>query len=316
MGRRVRLCPEITDPELRGFLDMVPGIRRFNSDLLKMQTLTGEEQVLALPGREIRVFLHRAEHSMRPVVFEFHGGGFVLGNAEKDDLICEELSKKIDVNVIGVDYRLAPENPYPAALDDVCDVITYFGDHAQEFGLDSSRMAVMGFSGGATLATAAALRSLRDQSFHLCAQVLHYPYLDATRMPAEKQHYPCDMDPAVMTAFTKLYSREEERALPLVSPVCAARDDLTGMPAALILPAEYDSLKEEGLKYAENLKKAGVPVYCKVIPDAHHGYIEDAGNEEMYSYTAEDVKAAHSPYFRCWARAAMDLTAEFLRDHL
>ena len=313
MARRERLCPEITDPELRAFLDMVPSIRRFNTDLVLSQPLTGEALTLPLEGRELQVYLHRAAEPDRPAVFEFHGGGFVLGNAEKDDRICETLSKELNANVIGVNYRLAPEHPYPAALDDAYDVIRYFQQHAADYRLDASRMAVLGFSGGATLATAAALRAVEEKDFSLRAQVLHYPYLDSTRMPAEKNHYPCDMDPAVMTAFTRLYSKEEERTLPAVSPVCAAEEELRGMPPALILPAEYDALKEEGLQYAGNLQKAGVPVYCKVIPDAHHGYIEDAGNEQVYSFTAEDVKKTHSAYFVAWAKAALILTVSFLK---
>ena len=314
MARRQRLCPEITDPELRAFLDMVPSIRRFNTDLAKSVPLTGEAIVVPLEGREITVYLHRAKDSGRPIVFEYHGGGFVLGDAEKDDKICQELCEKINVNVIGVNYRLAPENPYPAAFDDVYDVIRYFTAHAAECGLDGTKIALLGFSGGATLAAAAALKAGKTGDFRFTAMALHYPYLDATKMPSEKAHYPCDMDPAVMAAFTKLYSKEEERGLCYVSPICADDSEIAKLPPSLILPAEYDALKEEGLSFAERLTKAGVPVYCKVMPDAHHGYIEDAGNETIYAYTSEDVKATHSPYFRQWAGAAMDVTAEYLKN--
>lgn len=313
MARRQRLCPEITDPELRAFLDMVPSIRRYNTELAMAQALSGEPLTIPLEGREISVCLHRAEGENRPVVFEFHGGGFVFGNAEKDDAICEGLCKVLDAHVIGVNYRLAPENPYPAAVDDAYNVILYFQAHAGEYGIDPARMAVLGFSGGATLATAAALRAAKTGTFKLAGQVLHYPYLDSVHLPGEKNHYPCDMDPAVMTAFTRLYSKEEERGLPEVSPVCADKDALRGMPPTLLVPAEFDALKEEGLLYAENLKAAGVPVYCQVMPAAHHGYIEDAGSESIYQATAEDVKRTHSAYFRTWAHAALALTAAFLR---
>jgi len=314
MAKRQRLCPEITDPELRAFLDMVPSIRRFNRELALSQPLTGEPIALPLEGREITVYLHRAKAAGRPVVFEFHGGGFVLGDAEKDDRLCEELCRALDVNVVGVNYRLAPEHPYPAALNDAYDTICYMKEHALDFGLDATHMAVLGFSGGATLATAAALRANQEGGFTLQAQVLHYPYLDSVHMPAEKNHFPCDMDPAVMTAFTRLYSKKEERVLPTVSPVMAGAGELQGLPPTLLIPAQYDALKEEGLRYAENLKAAGVPVYCQVMPDAHHGYIEDAGNETVYQTTAEDVKRTHSPYFRDWAKAAMGLTASFLQN--
>lgn len=315
MAKRQRLCPEITDPELRAFLDMVPSIRRFNTQLALGQSLTGEPVNLSLPGREISVYVHRAKGTNRPVIFEFHGGGFVLGNAEKDDALCRFLCRELDAHVVAVNYRLAPENPYPAAVDDACDVILWFKEHGEEWGMDPGRMAVLGFSGGATLATAAALRAGKTGAFSLKGQALHYPYLDSTHMPQEKNHYPCDMDPAVMTAFTRLYSTEEERVLPEVSPVMAAQEDLRGMPPTLLIPAQFDALKEEGLLYAEHLKSAGVPVYCQVMPDAHHGYVEDAWNEQVYqAATAEDVKASHSPYFRDWAKGALELTASFLRN--
>ena len=89
MARRQRLCPEITDPELRGFLDMVPSIRSFQAQILDGQVQKGEKLVLSLPGRELTVYLHRAAEADRPVIFELHGGGFVFGDARRDDGICE-----------------------------------------------------------------------------------------------------------------------------------------------------------------------------------------------------------------------------------
>jgi len=314
MARRQRLCPEITEPKLRAFLDMAPSIRRFQTQLALSQPLAGEKVKIPLPGREVAVCLHRAKDSGRPIVFEFHGGGFVLGNAEKDDHICETICKELNVNVAGVDYRLAPENPYPAAVDDAYEVMGYFCSHRAEFGVDPACMGVLGFSGGATLATAAALRANRRKEFSVCAQALHYPYLDSTKMPKEKEHFPQDMDPDVMAAFTRLYSSEEERAMPEVSPVMASAEELTGMPRTLLIPAQFDALREEGLAYARHLEEAGVPVYCQVMPDAHHGYIEDWNSEAIYGNTAEDVRKTHSPYFREWAKAAMGLTTAFFKE--
>lgn len=314
MARRQKICPEITDPELRAFLDTVPSIRRFHTELALSQSLTGEIISIALPGRELSVCFHRAKENGRPVIFEFHGGGFVLGNAEKDDRICDTLCKELDVNVAGVNYRLAPEAPYPAAVDDAYEIMKYFHAHSSEFGIDPAHMGTLGFSGGATLAAAAAFRANCKKELSLCAQALHYPYLDSSRMPDQKEHYPQDMDPAVMTAFTRLYSSEEERKLPEVSPVLASREELAGMPRTLLVPAQFDALKEEGLVYARHLEAAGVSVYCQIMPDTHHGYIEDWSSETVYQYTAEDIKQTHSPYFREWAEAAMKLTAAFFKE--
>lgn len=314
MARRNRLCPEITDPGLRSFLDMLPAIRSFNEEVLSGIPIKGQKLVVPSEDREVTVFWHKASGSSRPVVFEFHGGGFMMGNAEKDDALCRRISRMLDCHVIGVNYSLAPENPYPAAVNDAYNVVKYFHDHASEYGIDPEKMAVYGYSAGATLATVTAMRAVEAKEFTLCAQVLHYPYLDAVHLPAEKKHYDCDMDNEVMRAFTILYSKEEERSLPYVSPVCAEIDALRGAAPACILPVERDSLKEEGLRYAEMLKEAGVPVYCKVVPDAHHGYVEDAGNEGAYMTTMEDARKTHSRYFRDWAKAAMEISFTFLSD--
>ena len=315
MARRQRLCPEITDPELRAFLDMVPSIRSFQAGILDRQVPKGEKLVLPLMDREVTVYLHRARSAGRPVVFELHGGGFVFGDARKDDLLCEEIAKRADCNVIGVDYRLAPEAPYPAALDDLCDAICFFREHAADYMLDREKIGLIGFSGGATLSAAAAIRSAKSGEFPLSGIVLHYPYLDSVHMPAEKEHYDCDMDPAVMTAFTRLYSREEERSLSLVSPVCASAEELKNFAPALIVPAEKDALRAEGMLFAGMLKEAGNQVYCQVMPGSHHGYVEDGWNMEFFNAsTMEDAKKNYDPYFRSWAEAAVILSADFFAE--
>ncbi len=311
--QRQRLCPEITDPELRGFLDMVPSIRRFQHQVLEGQTIKGEPVVIPLEGREVQVYLHRARSGGRPVIYELHGGGFVLGEARRDDAICQKICDLIDVNVIGVDYRLTPEFPFPAPVDDLCDLIRFFAQSGEQYGMDGTSIGLIGFSGGATLAAAAAIRSAAGEIPALKGVVLHYPYLDSVHMPSEKEHFDCDMDPAVMSAFTKLYSREEERSLPLVSPICATGEELKNFAPTMVIPAEKDALRKEGLLFADKLREAGVSVYCRVMPDVHHGYIEDAGNIEFFdAVTLDDTKKTLSPFFAAWAEAAVIMSAQFL----
>lgn len=319
---RERFCPEITDPELRIFLDMVPDLRKFNTDLIRGQKHSGEEMRIHLPGRDIAVWFHKAKNAdgtlitdrACPAVFEFHGGGFVLGNAEKDDALCERITDTVGCHTIGVDYRLAPEHPFPAAVKDAYGIVRKMQACAGTYGIDRNRMAVIGFSGGATLAAAAAMQTVLNGEFSLAGQVLHYPYLDSVRMPDEKQHYDCDMDPVVMRAFTLLYSTEEERGNPYVSPVCASAEELKGTAPALIIPAERDALKDEALVYAGHLQAAGVPTELYVMPDAHHGYIEDHGNPEVYETTPENTRETHSPYFHERAEEALERTCTFLKN--
>lgn len=321
MARRERLCPEITDPALRGFLDMLPNLRAYNRQLVLSQKRFAETEEFALPGRKISVCFHRAKDSEgnplsdpRPVLFEFHGGGFMMGDAEKTDALCERIAVDCGIHVVGVNYRLAPENPFPAAVKDAYQVIRRIWQRADEYGIDPERMAVMGYSAGATLSTTAAMQTVLNGEFSLKAQVLHYPYLDAVHLPDEKKHYDCDMAADVMRAFTLLYSREEERSNAYVSPVCASAEELRGTAPALILPAERDSLKEEGLLYADHLRGAGVDVRLQVMTGMHHGYIEDAANEEAYLSTPEEVRKTHDPSFREQADTAIRLTEEFLKE--
>ncbi len=323
MARRERLCPEITDPQLRGFLDMLPAIRSFNTDLVMNQERAAQTEEFSLPGRKITVCFHRAKDpsgellkGIRPVLFEFHGGGFMLGNAEKTDALCEKIAADLGIHVVGVNYRLAPENPFPAAVKDAYGVIRRMWLRAEEYGIDPDRMAVMGYSAGATLATVCAMQAVLNKELSLKAQILHYPYLDAVHLPEEKKHYDCDMAPEIMRAFTLLYSSEEERMNPFVSPVLAGQKELTGAAPALILPGERDSLKEEGLLYAEHLRDAGVEVRCRVMEHMHHGYVEDAANEEAYQASGQDVIAAHDPSFREKAREAILMSEEFLKEKL
>jgi acetyl esterase len=179
--------------------------------------------------------------------------------------------------------------------------------------MDGTSIGLIGFSGGATLAAAAAIRSAAGEIPALKGVVLHYPYLDSVHMPSEKEHFDCDMDPAVMSAFTKLYSREEERSLPLVSPICATEEELKNFAPTMVIPAEKDALRKEGLLFADKLREAGVSVYCRVMPDVHHGYIEDAGNIEFFdAVTLDDTKKTLSPFFAAWAEAAVIMSAQFL----
>ncbi len=323
MARRARLCPEVTDPSLRGFLDMLPSIREFNTQVVMEQELTAEAEEFALPGRKITICFHRAKDAdgrilegNRPVLFEFHGGGFMLGNAEKTDRLCEKIAVDLGIHVVGVNYRLAPENPYPAAVKDAYGVIRRMYQRADQYGIDPEKMAVMGYSAGATLAAASAMQAVLHGELSLKAQILHYPYLDAVHLPDEKKHYDCDMAPEIMRAFTLLYSTDEERTDPFVSPVLAGDELLTGTAPALVLPAGRDSLKVEGLLYAEHLDKAGVPVRVQVMEKMHHGYIEDAANPRAYEVSDAEARKTHDPSFRMMADQAIQMSEEFLREHL
>lgn len=313
--RRQKLCPEITEPDLRGFLDMVPIIRQMNEAINEKLDKNGERLVIELPGRALPVYLHRAREKKAPVVFEYHGGGYVFGSAAADDGICAELCEKSGCNVIAVDYRLAPETRFPGQLDDAWEVMLWVREHAAELSADADHMAVMGFSAGANLAAAVALLAAERGADFLKGQVLHYPFLDYTHSPEEKDHFDADVDPAMIHGFTRCFCREEEYGKPLVSPVCAGKEALARVAPALIVSAERDALREEAFRYHELLQSAGASSEYHVSPGAHHCYIEDTYNPAVYEQTTlEQKRKLHSPDFRTRAREAMELSARFLNS--
>ena len=320
MAKRVKLMPEVTEPRFRMFLDTVPMVRRMNKDVLREYPVKGERLEIPLEGREITVYLHRAASANRPVIFEFHSGGFVFGSADADDPMCETICRDGDFNVVGVDYRLAPENRYPAAADDAYDIIKYFHEHAEEYDIDGEKLGVIGCSAGANLAAVCALRAAERKEFTLGAQVLHYPYLDARRAlnpDPESEHYDADLDSDLSYGFTKSYSEESQIEERDVSPIFATDDELKGVAPACVLVAELDGLKFEGKEYADRMKKQGVKVLFEEIPGAHHCYIEDAQNMDKYEkYTDPASKEKHSRDFPERAREALSKGIEFFKDVL
>ena len=311
------LCPEITDPKRRVFLDVVPTVRRIQNSILDMQEKTGERIDVPLEGREVTVWLHRAPGERRPVLFEFHGGGYVFGDAAADDGFCEEVCRLSGWHVAGVSYRLAPEHRFPDQLNDAWEVMQWFRDHAEQYAMDSGCMAVTGFSAGGNLAAAAALKAVQEGQTWLKAQILHYPFLDFFLETDQLETFDEDIDPLLMNGFLDSFCSREEMEDPLVSPARASDEDIRRMIPTLLIPAERDRLRKQGLQYGKRLQDAGAEVICRVLPETHHCYIEDACNQELYDKTVlPEKKRQHSPHFRERAEEAVQMTAEFLRGHM
>ncbi len=317
---RIKLLPEVTEPRFRGFLDIVPAVRRMNAAADGEYPVLGEEIILPLEGRELKVYLHRAATKNRPVIFEFHGGGFVFGSAVADGPLCETICKDGDLNVVGVDYRLAPENMYPKPLDDAYDTVKYFFDNAKDYDIDASKIGVIGCSAGATLATVTAIRAGLRGEVKVSAQVLNYPYLDARTAlePREDlEHYDVDLDSDMSYGFTKSYSTDEECYTWEVSPILASKEQLRGTADAYILTAGCDMLKFSGKEYAEKLKEAGVNVRFEEVAGVHHCYIEDAQNMDRYNKYSDPVaRKKHNPEFAKIAAESLKKSIEFFNDTL
>lgn len=252
-----------------------------------------------VPTREgsVPVRLYRPndeQHS--PVILFLHGGGWVLGTLDAYDGICRKLALDSGYPVLAVDYRLAPEHPYPAALDDSFAVLEWLSNSGADKGLDPSRIALAGDSAGANLSTALAVISRDRGGPAIRHQALLYPATDrscSSQSFVENDRYL--LTPAMMRWYWKHYTGErpdEEVALALP----ARFQDLSRLPGATVLTAEYDPLRDEGEAYAAALSRAGVPTELVRAPGQIHGFISMLGMvdaaERWLGYVARRLRDA------------------------
>lgn len=208
-----------------------------------------------------------------PALVYFHGGGFVLGDLDTSDGACSVLAARAHAVVISVDYRLAPEHPFPAAVEDAWAATRWVAEHAAELGVSVDRIAVGGDSAGANLAAVVALLARDADGPALTSQLLLYPITDAgaysASYEANAEGYFLTKD--TMRWFLQHYLPDEaDRADWRASPGRAP--DLTGLPPALVVTAEYDPVRGEAEAYATRLRQAGCQVTSTRYPGQIHGF--------------------------------------------
>ncbi|GGF24583.1 alpha/beta hydrolase [Hymenobacter cavernae] len=216
-----------------------------------------------------------------PVYVNFHGGGFMLGYPQQDDLLCRYLAHHAQCLVVNVDYALAPEHPFPAPVLQSYEVVKWVQEQAPSLGYDASRLAIGGHSAGGSIAAALALLVKERQEFPLALQILDYPSLNIAE-PSRQKHVLPDRKQALsveLTAFFKhVYAPcPADWTNPLASPLLA--DDLTGLAPALIITAEYDLLRDDGNAYAEKLRAQGVPVTHREFQGVDHAFTHSGPKE-------------------------------------
>jgi len=220
---------------------------------------------------------HPAPGTVLPVTVFFHGGGFVGCTLDTHDNVCRCLAARTPCLVISVDYRRAPEAPYPAALEDAVVALDWVVDHALSLGGDRSRIAVAGDSAGGNISAVLAQRS-RSAGPSLCHQLLIYPATDFAAETDSRQQLAEGyfLTASLMQWFGDQYVPElAQRADPRVSPLRAA--DFQGLPPATVLTAGYDPLRDEGEAYARRLQDAGVATQLLTYPGQIHGFINMLG---------------------------------------
>ncbi len=232
-----------------------------------------EDTEVAGGAGPIPVRLYRPPGLTRaPLVVFFHGGGFVLGGLSSHDAICHRLSADVGAVVAAVDYRLAPEHPFPAAVEDAWAATVALAASAEDLGADGSKVAVVGDSAGGNLAAVVARRARDHGAPDLALQVLVYPVTDMAgphpSREANGQGYLLTSE--AMAFFERSYCAGAPRGDPDLSPLLAP--ELSGLAPAFVLTAGFDPLRDEGEAYASALKAAGVPVTAVRHEGMVHGF--------------------------------------------
>ena len=224
-------------------------------------------------GVPVRVYRPSADTNL-PILVVFHGGGWVIGSVEQYDPIARWLANASGAVVVSVDYRLAPEHPYPAPLDDCWTALRWAAAHASEIGGDASRIAVGGDSAGGNLAAVCALLARDAGGPALALQALVYPvcrrrFRDRV---VRRQRRGLPARPRPDAVVLRLLHDRARRSRPTGTSRRSARADLAGVAPAVVLTAEYDPLRDEGKAYADRLRDAGVAVEYRCFEGMIHSF--------------------------------------------
>lgn len=242
------------------------------------------------PGGPLRARLYTppgaSSRERPPLLVFYHGGGFVSGDLDTHDQPCRTLCRELNVFVLSIEYRLAPEHPFPAAVEDACAALRFAHESAESFGADPGRIGVAGDSAGGNLATVACQLAAQAGDPLPVMQLLLYPTVDST---VDRPSVGLFGKGFFLTHRDILWFREHyvgtrhDLADPRISPLLAP--SLGGLPPALIVTAAFDPLRDEGEAYAEALQAAGTHVELYRVPDLVHGFI-NLGALSRASYRA------------------------------
>ena len=251
---------------------------------------------LEIPGPAgpipVRIYRPRLDQPLPALVY-LHGGGWLMGNLETHDHYCRALCAKAGIVVVSVDYRLAPEHKFPAAVEDAYAATDWLAKNASQQGVCVQRIAVGGDSAGGNLAAAAALLARERGTPQLAFQLLIYPVLDYAFDTASYRENASGFHLTrqdMICSWQYYLNNELEGDHPLASPLRAA--DLSRLPPAMVITAEFDPLRDEGQCYAERLEAAGIPVQYGCYAGMIHGFARRLEQFDAAGLALEEIAAA------------------------
>ena len=257
-----------------------------------------EEIERTIPGRDgdpdvrIRIYKHKDCNELRPGFVNFHGGGFVMGDLESEHARCLKIAAEGGAVSVGIDYRLAPENPFPSGVNDCYAGLKWVAENARELNIDPDRIAVGGGSAGGNLSAAVALMA-RDRGWPKIAfQMLIYPVIDdRCETPSMVNgddlyvwNYPNSLD-----MWNHYIGKDRSDVSPYAAP--ARAQELSGLPPAYVMTCEHDPLRDEAIIYAMRLMEAGVPVELHNYPGTVHAFDFMTDSEISTRAVNESVEA-------------------------
>jgi acetyl esterase/lipase len=245
---------------------VAPGRERLRIEDVRVPGLDGN------PDVTVRVYRPTTPGAVAGGIVQFHGGGFVAGDLDSEDERSVQYAADAGLVVVSVDYRLAPEDPFPAAAEDGYAALCWTSANATALGIDPTRLGVGGTSAGGTLAAATALRARNEGGPSLAFQFLLFPALD-DRLTTRSQTFVGTpfVDGSSSRRLWECYCPGDRRDLsPYAAPARAS--DLSSLPPAYIVTAELDPLRDEGLDYARRLLEAGVPVDVRNYSGTFHAF--------------------------------------------
>jgi len=276
--------------------DMRAAMKQPQPMVAEVKNLSARGPDAAIP---LRLYRPATVDGAQPVLVYFHGGGWVIGDIETHDNLCRSLANAADCTVISVDYRLAPEHKFPAAVDDCRAATTWIADHAGDLAVDPHRLAVGGDSAGGNLATVVSRLAVATGGPGIVYQVLLYPTVDLSfaHDSFKRVGTGYNLTTATMRWFRDLYLRDlQDVADWRASPLRA--DDLSKLPPAFIATAGHDPLCDEGEAYAKLLESSGVPVTLRQFPGQMHGFATMSGLLQAADQVIAEIGAVLK---RAWA---------------